>query len=80
MFACGADLDFAVQLVALVGTGRELVAKEGLAMFLGPARIGVLLAAFGKLPVGRRLALFQCGLFLFAHKGHSVKNFTVARR
>ncbi|NHZ44231.1 transposase [Massilia sp. CCM 8693] len=32
------DLDCAYQLVALIGVGRHLVAKLGLAMLLGPAR------------------------------------------
>lgn len=39
VFAGGADLHCANKLVALVGTGRKLVAEIGLAVFLGPVRI-----------------------------------------
>ena len=44
VFAGGADLDFANKLVALIGTGRELVAEVGLTVFLGPACLDILLA------------------------------------
>lgn len=46
MFAGGADLDLANELVKLVGAGLELVAEMGFAVLLGPACLAILLAPF----------------------------------
>ena len=46
VFAGGADLDLANELVKLVGAGLELVAEMGFAVLLGPACLAILLAPF----------------------------------
>ena len=68
MFAGRAHLDFAHQLVALVGVGRHFVAEVGLVMLLGLARVEVLLAALGRLPVERHRVVGDDGLLFLAQR------------
>ena len=64
VFARRADLELANQLVALVRVRRQLVAEIGLAVFLRPARLEVLLAPLRRRPVGMALsstrAMYPC--------------------
>jgi transposase len=66
VFAGGADL--ANDLVALVGVGRELVAEVGLAVLLGPARLDILLAPFGRRPISRHRVLGHDGFLFFVDR------------
>lgn len=68
VLAAGADLDLADQLAALVGAERELVAKIGFAVLLGPARIDILLAPLRRRPVGRHGVVFDHGGFFLLAK------------
>lgn len=68
VFAGGADLDLANELVTLVSVGRQLVAEVRLVMFLGPTRYDILLAAFGRPPLGRHRAFPHDFLFLLADR------------
>ena len=68
--AGGIGLDFPNQLVAPVRIYRELVAKVTLAMLFGPGGIGILLPAFGRLPVCRRGLLIDQRTLLAGDTGH----------
>lgn len=45
------NADLADQLVTLVGAGRDLVTKVGLAMLFSPAGVELLAAVLGRFPV-----------------------------
>lgn len=57
--AGGVGRELADQFVFIVDVHRQLVAKVGFAVLLGPAGILVLLAPLGRFPIGRRRALIE---------------------